>query len=688
MKMLRMLLAVFCIAVIAVCAVLLLSRLGGRMRVADMTAQKRYTLSDGTRNVLAKIDQPITLRLYFSQATSRRGSDPMADWNIYFLYIRDLLQEYVDVADGRIRLEVIDPRIFSEEEDEAIEAGIRRFQLGERESFFFGLAARSDFGRTKVIPFFDRRRDTLVEYDITKCIADLIRPEKRTIGVVSSLPVLGADLSPFMMQMYQMQNQPVPQPWIIMEILRESYDVRMVEEAADGRIPADIDLLLVMHPKEMEDEMLFAIDQFVMEGRPAIFLLDPFCIADEVPGAQQQPWLQRSYWPESWLDDLLEAWGVSMQGQQIAVDATLGIPIPVRQNAPPVVYPPYMQLRGEAISKDEPILAQVDSLQMLYAGILEPVPSVEGVEVVSLLQTTPEGGAWIVRNPSEVVAMNQDAIRRSTRHTGRPLSLAVMIRGELQTNFPDGIDILVDAGDEADGEAKPDGDTEGSGHDASGTAPDDGADAPEDAGEPERGETVVHLPVRRTRSPQTRIAVIADLDFLADQIAFQRSPFGVIPLGQNVDFFLNLVDALGGDMDLVSIRGRGQMLRSLRRIEAMKAEADRATEEEMERLNTVIQTRSEALDEITRKVGSGGDRAILASEMLREREAIEQEIREARREMRKLQSETLRKVEALEWRMLVLNCALAPGLLLLLGVGIALVRVRKARLYQARRESK
>lgn len=682
MKTLRMLLAVLCIAVITSCAVLLLGRLVGRARLGDMTEQKRYTLSDGTRRVLAKLDQPITLRLYFSQAASRRGADYMADWSSYFLYIRDLLQEYVDASEGRIRLEVIDPRVFSEDEDEAIEAGLRRFQLGERESFFFGLAVRSEYGRMGAIPFFDRRRDTLVEYDITKTIADLIRSEKRTLGVISSLPVLGEDISPFMMQMYQMQNQPIPQPWIIMQILNESYHVREILDLEDGAIPEGIDLLLVMHPKDLDTPTLFAIDQFVMAGRPAVFLVDPYCIADEAPGGQQQPWLRMSYWPGSGLNTLLQTWGVRMGERHIAVDPSLGIPVPVQQNAPPVVYPPYMRLTRDVIPRDEPVTAQVDSVQMLYTGVLERIPGIPAIEVVPLLRTSAEGRVWFPQEPSEVVAMDANAIRASSMGRGVPLELAVLVRGSLATNFPDGIEVPAPEVDDNDAENGDDVDAES---DADPDAdPDAEADGEADA---EAGVRMVHIPAQ-ARSPQTQIAVIADMDFIADQIAFQRTPFGVMPMGQNVDFFLNLIDTLGGDMDLVSIRGRGQMQRSLRRIEAMKEQADRATEDEIRRLNTFIQQRSEELDRITKEAGADADRTILANEVLIRRQEIEQEIREARREMRKLQSEALQNVEALEWRMLILNTALAPGLLLLLGVGIALARIQKARAYQARRESK
>ena len=229
LSVLRMALGVACIVVIALCVAMIVEKLIGRAR-ADLTEHRMYTLSEGTRNIIGKLNQPVTLKLYYSRVAARKGPEFLREYNNYYLYVRDLLEEYADLSNGNLKLEVVDPRPFTDEEEEAIhEHELKHYRISEDEKFFFGLVARNELGKKKVIPMFQRERQELVEYDISKLINSVTRTKKRRLGILSTLPVMGIKMTPAVMRMLQMQRQMPPPPWIIAEHLREGYEVERVE---------------------------------------------------------------------------------------------------------------------------------------------------------------------------------------------------------------------------------------------------------------------------------------------------------------------------------------------------------------------------------------------------------------------------------------------------------------------------
>ena len=304
---LRTLLAVLCIFVITLCAVLIARKLIGRTRV-DLTEHKLYTLSDGTRNILSKLNQPIRLKLYYSKTAALKGPEQIRLFNNYHLYVRDLLAEYVSLSQGALTLTEYDPRRFSDEEEEAIKYGIKQFPLSDDENFFFGLVAQTELGKEKIIAFFEPGRQEFVEYDISKLISSLARRDKKKIGVLSFLPVMGTDMSPYMMQMMRMQGRQPEKPWAITEHLREEYDVVKVASDAES-IDEDIDFLMVVHPKDLPEKTLFAIDQFVMKGGKLLAFVDPHCFSDAPKQDPQNPYAAMNHKAASDLNALLQAGG-------------------------------------------------------------------------------------------------------------------------------------------------------------------------------------------------------------------------------------------------------------------------------------------------------------------------------------------------------------------------------------------
>ncbi len=218
----------FCIAILTFCASLLIGKVCGGTRIADLTQQKLYTLSPGTLNIIEHLPGPVTLKFYYSQTAVQKGPEQLRTFENYHYYVRDLLEEYARKSGGKLKVEYIDPRPFSDEEEQALTDGVTRLPMGGDEYFFFGLTATNEYGRTKAIEIFSPERQEFVEYDISKLICDLMQREKRKVGVLSpSLPVLGPpDMTPEMMMMMRYQGRDFPKPWLIAQQLGQTYERR------------------------------------------------------------------------------------------------------------------------------------------------------------------------------------------------------------------------------------------------------------------------------------------------------------------------------------------------------------------------------------------------------------------------------------------------------------------------------
>ncbi len=282
-SMIRTIIGVLLILLIAFSTITICQNIGKRLK-ADITDQNIYTLSEGTKNILARLNQPIKVRLYYAATAALKGPDQIRFFNNYYTFVRELLEEYESAANGMIELEVIDPRPFSQEEAQALRYGLQRFPISEEENFFFGLAIQTPFGIEKTIPFFAPNRQRFVEYDISYLIDTAATRQKRKLGILSSLQVMGDDVSGYMAQMMAMQGQQPKPAWGIVDQLRQEYKVSKVETDT-GEIK-DIDILLVIHPKDLSEKTLFAIDQFVLKGGRTIVCVDPYCL---LPGNRQIP---------------------------------------------------------------------------------------------------------------------------------------------------------------------------------------------------------------------------------------------------------------------------------------------------------------------------------------------------------------------------------------------------------------
>ena len=246
----------------------------------DLTDEKLYTLSEGTKEILSELDTPIEIRLY---ATQDDKVMPPA-LKVYARRVESLLREYAQLSNGNIKIHKLNPEPDSDAEDSARLDGVQGQPINLGEAVYLGVAI-SMLDRTATLSFLAPSRETLLEYDLSRAISQVVKAEKPVVGVMSALPVMGMQMNPMMMRMGQQQGAPA---WALISELQRDFDVREIPMASDS-IDEDVNVLLLIHPKDITETTEYAIDQFVLRGGRLIAMLDPMAISDQQPQQQQNP---------------------------------------------------------------------------------------------------------------------------------------------------------------------------------------------------------------------------------------------------------------------------------------------------------------------------------------------------------------------------------------------------------------
>ena len=650
----RTIAAVILIGIITFCAIIICQNLAKGLRI-DITDQKLYTLSKGTRTILGKLNQPLKLRLYYTKTAARKAPDQIRYYNNYFYFVQALLEEYARAAKGMIKLEVIDPRPYSDEEEEALRYGLRRFSMPDEEIFFFGLVLQTEFGVTKTIAFFAPDRQSFVEYDISQLIDTAIIREKKRVGIVSSLPVMGEDVTGYMAWLMQQQGQRPAPPWTIVRQLQQQYEVKKIE--TDANDIKDVDTLLVIHPKELAEKTLFAIDQFVLKGGRAIIFVDPRCIADNprrMPG-QTGP----STDPTSDFNTLLRTWGVEMPGDRFAGDRSVAWERP-GEDGRSHKFIGFLALTDKCLSNDNIITANLEEVRVLFAGALQKVTSGESEkenQVVPLLQTTDRGNTWRVAGPWDWIRINWETMMSYFTEGTEPVVISYLITGRFKSAFPEGIEVPDESDKSDEDEAEKEEDDSQSGD------------------ETKKKTLTKKLTGLKEASTDCAVIVLADVDFISDiePVAYQRTVFGKATVSNNSDFLLNAIEYLAGSIDLIGIRSRGDFQRPFVVVREIKARAEEETAQEIARRNAEIEALQRELDAIVSKAKEGEESVIAASIEKKRREAV-LKIRKAERELKEIRKKRFEKIDQLGSMLQNLNTCAAPAGTLIIVIFLSIRR--------------
>ncbi|MHC5173303.1 MAG: GldG family protein, partial [Planctomycetota bacterium] len=641
---------IFFIAVIAVAAIYLTQDLGKQIRL-DVTERKLYTLSDGTKEILADLKQPITVKLFYTKTAAMKANDQIRYYNNYYTYVKALLQEYEAQAGGNVILEVIDPRPYSEEELAAIRYGLRRFNITEDESFFFGMVMQTQFGVTKIIDFFTPDRQESVEYDISYLIDTAVTRQKTRLGILSSMPLMGD--SQYMLQMMQMQGQQGKRKWGIVAHLEKQFEIS--EIPADTDQIADVDLLMVVHPKELPEKTLFAIDQFVLKGGRAIVCIDPHCVSD--PPDRQQQFSGAQHNAASNVPKLLRAWGLEMPAMTFAGDRSLAVTGAANPNRRPEKILSIMKLNAgrNCFNAESPITANLGEVSTVFAGVLKTLEQDENspeLKYVPLLTTSDEGNSWKIENAFELMNPNYGEFLRRFKDGIQPVVMAYQVIGHFKSAFPEGIEVPDDAETEA-------------------------SDENEDTGEP-KTKTITGL-TEATESGA--VVVVADVDFMGDMVAYQRTFFGLATVGDNSTFVLNALESLSGSDRLISIRSRGSYERPFTVVTDIETQAEEETLEETRAIEAQVKGFETQLNEKLQSLGGDNVGALINQTIVEEKKEIELQLRDAEKRLRDIKMKKRKRVEALKERMRFYCTIPGPILILIVAIGLGIYRSVKRKHY-------
>ena len=596
----------------------------------DLTQNKLYTLTTGTKNILTGLEETITLRLFLSQQQATR----LPGISNYTQRVKELLQEYERQAAGVIVLHIIDPEPFSEEEDRAVAYGVRGVPLDEDGAqFYFGLVGTNSTDDEQVIPFFILDREELLEHDLTRLIYQLSNTESNTVGLLSSLPLDGGAPNPQAMAMGM--NQGMPQPWVVLEQMQQLFDVIDIDPEG-GSIPAGVDVLMLVHPKQLPAPMLYAIDQYILRGGRALIFVDPNSEVDRGPGMMGMGSPPGS----SELGSLFDAWGVELVEGKVAGDLSVAerVRYGQQQGQGVIDYPVWMNLPVEQNNATDVVTARLGNLVFASPGILNDLGN-EGVIVTPLVTTTENAKQFDV---AQLQFVSDPTVLLIGYEPGNAeLSLAVRVSGAVESAFPDG---------------PPTTEKEVGGDDEQKSLP--------------------HI----NKSMQdVNMIIVADSDMLADDFWVQAQNFMgtrlIIPSAANGDFVINSLESLLGSNDLISVRSRGQFSRPFTRVAQIQQAAEiRYRQKERQLLTSLEETEIKLIE--LEKGSQNEQQLILSDEQVAEIDKFREEKIRIRKELRLVRHQLRKDIEKLETATRFINIGFIP---LLIGVGGLFVSIRKMR---------
>ncbi|MDZ7736671.1 MAG: Gldg family protein [Gammaproteobacteria bacterium] len=581
----------------------------------DLTEDSLYTLSEGTLNILDDIDEPITLRMYFSRE-QLLGYPQLVNYGVR---VRDMLREYVANSDGMLHLEVIDPKPFTDAEDAAVAEGLRSMQVGNAgEQAYFGLVGSNSIDDTEVIPFFAPNRESALEYELSKMVYKLANPERQVVGVIGDLPL------------FKGGGERGAVATSIIRVMREFFEVRELETDASF-ISNDIEVLMVVHPKTLDDTTLYAIDQFVLKGGKLMVLVDPFAEADQTPPSKDNPLAMPDR--DSDFTRLFEPWGINIPQEKIVGDMQAAIRVQHRgqRGAQEIPYLPWLQLTQDNLNQDDFITSELNQVQLGTSSYIEKLPDSE-LTIEPLLQTSTR--STILERDLIILQRDPTIIIDNFEPSGERYTLAARISGPVKTAFPDG--------------------------------------KPLQEGRHGREEDPDYV-----SEGNINAVVVADTDIINDRFWVREQDYYGMkvpqPIADNGDFITNALDNLAGNTDLISLRSRGTFDRPFEVVERIRRAAEADYREREQQLQNKLQQAQADIEELQQESGMSG--LIMSKEQAEKIEKTRREQMEVRKELREVQHNLKKDIEQLASRLRFINIGLIPLLIALVAVGIGLYRV-------------
>jgi len=596
----------------------------------DLTEDKLYTLSEGSRQIVSRLNTPVTIRFY----STRQSNEMPIMLKSYAKRVEDLLMEYKLVSNGKIHIQKFDPEPDSDAEDAASLDGIEGQLFPSGDKIYLGIAVNC-LDKTESLPFLSPDTESTLEYDVTQLIYRVSNAKDDVIGIMSTLSVMGITPPPPLRPGIPPQVQAKP-AWTFVSELKKDYDVRQVAMTVET-IPEDISTLIVVHPKDISDKAQYAIDQFVVGGGHLIAFVDPLSAIDQQKTPENPLSLDVS---ASSLDKLFNAWGIEFDKSKVVMDmryaTELGRGQSDRQRNPVV-----LTLDNNTMNSKEIVTNALDRIIFAYSGVFKGEP-VEGLSATTLITTSKQ---------SQLVAsfrtsLSPDSLAKDFVADDIEYALAIRLTGTFKTAFPDG---------------PPGGST--------------AAESADDGNETQDEES--------TSSPEGAVIIISDSDMLYDDFWVQKvNFFGRTMLqvfGDNNNFLQNCVEQLSGDNSLISIRSRGVTNRPFLVVRDLQLEAEKRYKSAISSLEEKLQEAQRKVSELARTKKDQKQRYVLSAEQKRELEKFRQTQVEVRKELKETRKDLRRDIDQLETQLKWINIALMPFLVSCSGLTLAMIRRRKMR---------
>jgi len=640
------------VAVVLIVLVALLSSLPG-FRI-DLTEDRLYSLSDGTKRLVAGLEEPLELIFFYSDSATEDAPQIRS----YGTRVQELLKEIVIASDGKLRLSIIDPEPFSEEEDLAAQYGVQAVPVSQgAQAIYFGLVVVQDVDPeevplgvrvSEIMPLIRPDLEQFLEYEFMKLITKVGNPDRQVVGLLTELEIDGG-FNPVVGQ--------ATQPWMVMDVMRQLYEVKRVDSTS-AKIDPDVDILVMIHPQGLSEKMLYAIDQYVLAGGEALIFLDPN--ADSMVTRAPQGNLIPAGMSSS-LPGLLDSWGVSFDASKVLTDNELALRVSMGQNQRPIPHLGMLGVQRSYLNQDDIVTNGLETINMSSVGsiaqaegamtIFEPiiVSSTDAMLMESALLED-------VTDPSilfdEFISANQSYV------------IAARVSGQVSSAFPEGrpLEPVTEPdfqSDEVDGVLE------------------ESSDEPEDATD---SDEVQHL---ASSDGPINLLIFSDTDMLSDRMWVQVAQFMgqriPQPFANNGDLVINALDNLSGGADLAGIRSRGRYSRPFTRVINLQREADdRLRQEEAELLDRLAET-EQALADLN-QTDDGQVIGQITPEIQEEVDRFNGELLDTRRRLRDVQYQLTEDIEQLGSRLLAINTFMIPFLLTLLLLGVGYFRSRRQKL--------
>ena len=575
----------------------------------DLTQHRLYTLSPGTLRILQKIPEPITLQLYWSE----RAAEREPQFRVFAQRVRELLEEMVSRSGGKLRLQVVDPEPFSDAEDRAAQYGLTGVPLGQSgDTLYFGLVGSNSTDGESVMPFIQPSKEAFLEYDLARMITTLSNPGKPVLAVLSDLPT-GPGYNP-------MTGEARP-AWVMDRQLAEFFDIRRLQPNP-ASIGEDVNVLMVVHPKDPTPETQYAIDQFVLRGGHLLVFVDPDAESDPA-GAALDP-TQSPASRSSSLPQLFQAWGLEFDPGKVVLDRAHSLKVQPIPSEPPMDNIALLGLKRDSMNQKDVITADLETIDLASAGALS-MRAAAPLKLEPLLQSS-SNSALADSAAVRAAASDPSVLQQGFKPDGGgPYVLAGRLGGTLKSAFPD--------------------------HDGA-----------------------KHL--AQSKRP-VNIVVIADTDLLSDRMWVQVQDF----LGQqvldafanNADFVYNAVDNLSGDDDLIQVRTRPTSQRPFERIDAVRRAADARYQAKAQELQQQLDALEQKLERLQPTTANGQPQP-LGREQQAQLLQVQRDKLRLRKELREVQHQLNAEIEMIGTRLKQLDILAVPALVLLAALAIALRR--------------